>query len=712
MIGKIENHCGGLIALVVSVLVLYVAPTRADILDGWHWRNPTPFSDTMHSVCFGAGRFVAVGDGGVVHTSTDGTNWDSGQRPVVYDLIKIIYANGLFLGVGGGGSIITSANGTDWTVPNSGVTNDLFWVAYGNGKFITQTLNYTQILTSENGTDWTVTTNRAPVSWITFGNGVFVGAAYGGGAAVSSDGLTWTKVSLPYQGIALSHDVLEGAYGNGTFVAIVEGETNSQPASFFYSSLDGTNWVQKSIVTLGPGTKTNYTVTTNIDGGVTVFQGISDSHRFLGFLNGAFHEVTDWVNEQGFVNISVTSDGTSYTTTYAPTNAPFAQSMAYGNGKYVLIEQTGKCWVSTDETNWVAAYCGSRERFFQIAQGNGRLAVAGEAMMVSSDGMTFTNSAIPLTNSMVAVAYDGTNFVAVGGKLSPAIGTVATSTNGSDWAYRTSNSEGKILAVCHGAPGWVAVGLGGVISSPDTITWTHRNPGTARPMYGVTYGNGLYVAVGNLGTMITSSNGVAWNIQSSGTTKYLYGIVFQNGQFTAVGEGGTIITSPDGVNWTTQISGTTQPLPSIACGAGSFLVRGANTIPSNILVPQSPEFFLFSTDGTNWSDVSTRIPTTTIVRSIAYANQSFWIVGDNGMILQSDVVDGSPHLAVPVMSTNGGLKLNVTLNSAASYRVQFRTNFLDSWHDVYTNSSSITSDSWTDTNASQRPSGYYRIVSP
>jgi len=64
------------------------------------------------------------------------------------------------------------------------------------------------------------------------------------------------------------------------------------------------------------------------------------------------------------------------------------------------------------------------------------------------------------------------------------------------------------------------------------------------------------------------------------------------------------------------------------------------------------------------------------------------------------------------MSENGGLKLSVTLNSAASYRVQFRTNFLDSWRDVYTNSSPITSDSWTDTNASQRASGYYRIVSP
>ena len=711
MIAKTKNCSGGLIALVVSMLILHVAPARADILDSWHWRNPTPFSDTMHCVCFGAGTFVAVGENGLIHASTDGTTWDSGHRPVIFDLNEVIYADGKFVAVGNGGNIVTSTNGTDWDVQNSGTTNNLYVVGYGNGKFVANTLNESQLLISENGTDWTVM-GTLGIGWITFGNGVFVGGAgLSGNVLVSSDGLTWTGAELPYPS-PYGHIALAGAFGNGTFVVVVEGETNSQPASFFYSSVDGTNWFQKSFLTLGPGTKTNYTTITNSDGGVVIIsEAITDAHRYFGFLNGAFHEVADWVDEHGFVNISVTSDGTSYITRYAPTNASSAQSMAYGNGKYVLIGGSGRTWVSTDETNWVATYCGSREGLFQIAQGNGRLVAAGDTMLVSSDGMTFTNGATQPTNSMSAIAFDGTNFVAVGGKVSgfSGIGYVATSTNGSDWMDRTNISGGILSAVCHAAPGWVAVGGGGVFTSQDTLTWTRRS--FLRPNV-VTYGNGIYVAVGNSGAVFTSPDGVTWTVQSSGTTKHLFGIAFQNGQFTAVGDKGAIITSPDGVNWTAQISGTTQPLLSIACGAGSYLVRGVNTIPSNILVPQSPEFFLFSTDGTNWSDVSTRIPTTTIVRSIAYANQSFWIVGDNGMLLQSDVADASPHLAAPVMSENGGLKLSVTLNSAASYRVQFRTNFLDSWRDVYTNSSPITSDSWTDTNASQRASGYYRIVSP
>jgi len=83
------------------------------------------------------------------------------------------------------------------------------------------------------------------------------------------------------------------------------------------------------------------------------------------------------------------------------------------------------------------------------------------------------------------------------------------------------------------------------------------------------------------------------------------------------------------------------------------------------------------------------------------------------MALESDVYDGIPHFAGSMMPGNTGLKLKITLNPTANYRVQFRTNlFTDTWHDVYTNTSPTGSDTWMDTNAAQRPSGLYRVVSP
>src|SRR5438876_558590 len=44
---------------------------RAGPLDTWHWRNPQPGLNTLLSVAYGGGRFVAVGLLGTVSTSSD-----------------------------------------------------------------------------------------------------------------------------------------------------------------------------------------------------------------------------------------------------------------------------------------------------------------------------------------------------------------------------------------------------------------------------------------------------------------------------------------------------------------------------------------------------------------------------------------------------------------------------------------------------------------
>jgi hypothetical protein len=693
---SIKNGLSRWSALFTALSLLTPLLTRAGILDNWHWRNPVPFPETMRSVCFGGGTFVAVGDGGLIHTSSDGVTWDNGRRPVLINLNKIIYANGGFIAVGNSGTIITSSNAVDWTVQNSGAANDLYAVAFGNGRFVVRGLNGQQVV-STNGTDWTPGTDSSVGPWwITFGNGIFMAAGSGTSVKVSSDGQTWTGIGLPVAGLTWPHALHQVEFGNGIFGAVVSDETSAhfpQAVCHFYTSADGTNWAQKAYLPFGPDAS-----------------GGGFAHRFLIFLNSAFHEVTD-ASSYGFVAISVTTDGNSCVTKYAPTNAPAAHSMAYGNGKYLLIEQSGRSWVSADETNWVATYGGVQGSFLQLVQGNSNIVVIGP-MFVSSDGVTFNDSSTPPGTFMVAAAFDGTNYVAVGGTdaFGPYTGSggVSTSTNGTDWVDRTSNSDKKLLAICRGPSRWVAVGVAGrVITSPNTLAWTLRSSGTGNNLNGIAFGNNIYVAVGNSGTVITSTDGISWDVQFAGTTSSLNGILFQNGQFIAVGAGGTILTSPDGANWTSQSTGTTATLRSIAFGNGDYLVGGFD----DVNFPSVGDVFLTSTNGTNWQNISVKIPTTTFIRSIAYINHSFWIVGDGGMLLQSDSADGIPHLVGSKLA--GGVKLNVTLNPPAGYRVQFRTNLLtDTWHDVYTQTNPITSDIWTDTNAFQVPSGFYQVVSP
>src|SRR4051812_16089492 len=117
----------------VLLLGSWLLPAAADIVDHWRWRNPNPFGDTMESICFGNGKFVAVGDGGIIHTSADGRLWDDGQRPVPKTLNRVFCVNGIFIAVGKSGTILTSADGVAWTQQTSGTTDELGSLAFGNG---------------------------------------------------------------------------------------------------------------------------------------------------------------------------------------------------------------------------------------------------------------------------------------------------------------------------------------------------------------------------------------------------------------------------------------------------------------------------------------------------------------------------------------------------------------------------------------------------
>jgi hypothetical protein len=71
--------------------------------------------------------------------------------------------------------------------------------------------------------------------------------------------------------------------------------------------------------------------------------------------------------------------------------------------------------------------------------------------------------------------------------------------------------------------------------------WRWRHPlAQGNTLTGVAFGNGMFVAVGAVGTVLTTSDGVVWTQQESGTLESLTGITFAAGRFVAVGTRGTI----------------------------------------------------------------------------------------------------------------------------------------------------------------------------
>jgi len=90
-----------------------------------------------------------------------------------------------------------------------------------------------------------------------------------------------------------------------------------------------------------------------------------------------------------------------------------------------------------------------------------------------------------------------------------------------------------------------------VITSRDGSTWTRRRIPTSSPLYDVTFGRDLFVAVGEAGAIFTSTDGLAWTRRSSGCNDVLLAaITFGEGRFVAGGESGCILTSTNGVHWT------------------------------------------------------------------------------------------------------------------------------------------------------------------
>jgi hypothetical protein len=196
-------------------------------------------------------------------------------------------------------------------------------------------------------------------------------------------------------------------------------------------------------------------------------------------------------------------------------------------------------------------------------------------------------------------SYASTTPVTVGGVFIDGAGlanyastiTSIVTVAGITYATRTSGfGTTQIFGVTYGDGLYVAVGSSGTLTtSTDGITWTTRTSGFGTTIIlGVTYGDGLYVAVGESGKLTTSTDGITWTTRTSGFgTTDIYGVTYGNGLYVAVGLSGTLTTSPDGITWTTRTSGFgTTHILGVTYGDGLYVAVGdtgkLTTSPDNI----------------------------------------------------------------------------------------------------------------------------------
>jgi hypothetical protein len=575
-----------------------IPPPRlpSDPLDNWHLRADIPtlsFTDMVYA----SDTFVAVVPsdnilmGGIL-TSTDGYNWtmrDSGDHD---NLNGIAYANGLLIAVGNNGTILTSDNnGKAWISRTSGTTVDLYQVAYGNGLFAVIGYGGT-ILISSDGINWTSTiVLHENLKDITFGNNIFVAVGENGVVFTSTGGNIWIQ-----QNTGTSVELLSVVYGKGIFVAV--------GYNALITSSNGINWDINSQSEWG----------TQVAYGNGIFLIVGES---LWAFNGSMSQ-----------RIFTSTDGIDWTS-HDFNNMFNLSAITYGNGMFVALGSTDYIYhygsrrsilTTTDTINWTIKHIGYEAVFGNavnsVAYNNGMFIAVGEVILMSSDGTTWTIMSSDIyseVHSLYKVIYGNGNFVALGGDFWGA-DSVFTSTDGINWTNRISVADNNLRNITYGNGLYVVVGdKGFVLVSDDGITWHLIASGTSNVLYGVTYGNNSFMAVGELGIILKSDDGFHWVKLNSNITSDLNGITFGNNMFVASG-GGFVLTSIDKENWIEVFTTTINNvfLNGIFFGFGQGVYTSTDTIN-----------WLFRT---SWSY-------TTV--GVTYGNDTIIVATNNG-IFQSD----------------------------------------------------------------------------
>ena len=581
--------------------------------------------------------------------SSDGSQWTGYAIPELSGMEGIAYGSGSFVAVGSVagypnlGYFGHSTSGTNWTglLAPAGLRA----VAYGNGKYVAVG-DFGVVFTVD--TQFNGTSNPPPATeslhGITYGGGRFVAVGDMGRVMVSMNGQTWQTNSLPFPAPSL-HAV---AYGNGYYVAV-------GMYGAVWRSSDGLNWTDYS------------------PGAFSEFRGI-------GFGEGVFVAV-GWNG-----SIYTSTDGASWVQrdsgVFMPPNF---NDVAYGNGSFVVVGDFSTILQSgalngrpeiLHQPQSLTAAPGAFISFGVVAAGvsplqyqwfkngtnvpgaiNSILSVtnvqpsdAGDYTVTVTNAFGFDSSAVatltvtaafpldfwhwrnplPQGNDIVDVAYGNSRFVEA--TVDGAVGVLVDGYSPGGVSRLPVDLPFDFLQSLSFANGQFFAGSSSILSSADGITWSGSNSFAA--VTSVAYGNGVYVCAAPAYGAIYSTDGVHWTNINANLSFSVGHLVFANGVFVAVGytynnPGSEIFTSVDGINWTSRGYYVGRYFQSIAYGNQLFVTVG----------DQGDVFT--SPDGIHWTLRNST--TQNSLWKVTFGNGRFVAVGGGGTIITS--ADGINWLA-------------------------------------------------------------------
>lgn len=282
--------------------------------------------------------------------------------------------------------------------------------------------------------------------------------------------------------------------------------------------------------------------------------------------------------------------------------------IAYNNGVYAITttNPTTNLLISYDTGNWMAF--GKAENFDdlhfdigeydtvsitapsvplnQVKYLNGAFYAVGQQILASTDGLTWNTEFqfySRLLNNLYDIdyvtipGYTGFISVGIGSQIISGANTAApivnpmtrivTSLDGVNWNTQTTSlSSYALSSVTHSPTLIVVVGYNATtyysVNGANWAQGTISGSSITANINSVTYGNGIFVAVGDKigtnssdpGLILKSTDGIHWSQESSSSisTENLHNVMFDGNFFYISGDNDTILRSVDGAAWVSQ----------------------------------------------------------------------------------------------------------------------------------------------------------------
>lgn len=161
------------------------------------WTQNLRASGTYRDVVWGNNLYIAVGDGGLISTSSDGKTWNDGISGTKLNLYSVAYGD-RFVAVGKDGIILTSKNGTQWNAPKAYIQDGLSFTSIAwNGQLYCAGGIKGKVMTSPDGEKWTpiVTNSGGEFRGMASTPDGFLAAASSGGVGLYEKG-KWTTQKI------------------------------------------------------------------------------------------------------------------------------------------------------------------------------------------------------------------------------------------------------------------------------------------------------------------------------------------------------------------------------------------------------------------------------------------------------------------------------------------------------------------------------------